>query len=120
MSITATELEVLGCLGSEPELLDRGVTWRYNEATYRVEVDGLLVTLVLAPSYSDVRLTVHRGEQRLYELDARDVADVRVIDEPGRDALEVEISDELSLRMRLRPTFEITQGYTTAARTPWA
>ncbi len=63
------------------------------------------------PAYRDVRLIVHRGEQRLFDLNAVGVADVRVIDERGVDAIEVRLSAESWVRMQLRPAFEITQGF---------
>ena len=109
--ITATELELLECFGVEPQLLDPNDPWGYNDAVYLVEVDSLSVSFALQPAYRDVRLIVRRGEQRLYELNAVGVVDVRVIDEPGRDIVEVRLSEQEWLRMQLRPAFEITQGF---------
>jgi len=109
--ITATELELLACFGVEPRLLDPGVPWCYNDAAYAVEVDGLSVSFAIQPAYRDVRLIVLRGEQRLFELSAVGVADVRVIDERGVDAVEVRLSPESWVRVQLRPAFEVTQGF---------
>lgn len=109
--MTATELELLACFGVEPQLLDAHVPWCYNEATYLVEVDGLSVTFVVAPGYRDVELGVRRGEQRLLGLKAGGVRDVRVLDEPGVDAVEVLIAEGSWLRLQLRPSFEVTQGF---------
>jgi hypothetical protein len=109
--IIAQELELLECFGVEPQLLDPGVPWRYNDALYVVEVDGLSVSFAVQPAYRDVRLIVSRGGQRLYELNAVGVADVRIIDELGRDIVEVRLSEREWLRVQVRPTFEITQGF---------
>jgi hypothetical protein len=110
-TITATELELLGCFGVEPEMADPGIPWCYNDSVYSVEVDGLSVSCAIQPAYRDVRLIVCRGSQRLFELNAITVADIRVLDEPGRDLLEVRLSDREWLRVQVRPTFEIAQEY---------
>jgi hypothetical protein len=109
--VTATELEVLACLGVEPQMLDSDVPWCYNDAAYLVEVDGLSVSFAVAPGFGDVRLIVRRGDQRLFEFSAVGVRDVRVIDEPGVDAVEVVMAEESWLRLQLRPAFEVTQGF---------
>jgi hypothetical protein len=113
--ITATELDLLACFGVEPKLLDPDEPWCYNDAAYLVQVDGLSVSFAVRPAYRDVRLIVHRGAQRLYELNAVEVADVRVLDEPGRDLVEIQLSDRAWLRVQLRPAFEITQGFEAGA-----
>jgi hypothetical protein len=110
-SITAKEWELLACFGVEPELAEPEIPWCYNDSVYAVELDGLLISCAIHPSYRDVRLIVRRGTQRLYELNAVGVADVRVLDEPGKDILEIRLSDQEWLRLQLRPTFEITEGY---------
>ncbi len=103
--ITATELELLACFGVEPTLLDAGIPWCFNEATYAVEVDGIAVTFTVAPSCRDIRLTAKRGDRPLYELAAIQIEDVEVIDEHGRDALVFRLSDDENLEVQLRPTF---------------
>ena len=117
--ITATELQLLACCEVEPRLLDVDVPWGYNTATYVFERDGMLVTFAVRPSYRDVRIGVKRGEQRLFEFNALGVADVIVIDEPGLDAIEVAIAEGAWLRLQLRPTVEITQGFTAGGRFDW-
>jgi hypothetical protein len=115
--VTATELEMLTCFGVEPRMLDVGIPWCYNDAAYSVEVDGLSVSFAVAPGYQDVRLIVRRGDERLFELNAVGVADVRVIDTPGVDAVEIVITHGSWLRLQLRPAFEITQGFRADGRT---
>ncbi len=84
-TITATELQLLECFGVEPQLLDPRDPWCYNDAAYLVELDGLSISFAIAPAYRDVRLMVRRCDQRIYELNAMSVTDVRVLDEPGRE-----------------------------------
>ncbi|MBA4188705.1 MAG: hypothetical protein C0467_11960 [Planctomycetaceae bacterium] len=109
--IAATELQILGCFGVEPRLRDSEVPWCYNDAAYLTEIDGLWVSFAIAPAYHDVRILVARGNQRLFEFNSMGVMDVRVIDEPGVDAVEVVLSKQAWLKLQLRPLFEITQGF---------
>ena len=106
------ELELLACFGVEPQLREAGVPWLYNDAVYLLDIDGLSVSFAIVPGYLfDVRLIVRRDGQRLFEFNAMCVADVRVIDERGVDAVEIVLSEESWLRITLRPAFEITQGF---------
>jgi hypothetical protein len=95
---------------AEPQLLCDEVPWAYNEAVYQVEVDGLAISFVVAPATRDVRLIARRGERRVFELCAVGVADVRVDDERGVDAIKVQLSAGSWVRVQLRPTFEVMQG----------
>lgn len=106
------ELELLACFGVEPQLREAGVPWWDNDAVYLIDIDGLSVSFAIVPGYLfDVRVIVCRGEQRLFEFNARSVADVRVIDERSIDAVEIVLSEQSWLRITLRPAFEITQGF---------
>jgi hypothetical protein len=113
--ITATELQLLACFGVEPVLLDPTDPWCYNDAAYTVEVDGYSVSFAVAPAYRDVRIIVMRGDRRIFELNSMGVLDVRVIDEPRVDAVEVLLADRSALRLQLRPVFEITQTFAVEA-----
>jgi hypothetical protein len=110
-SITAKEWELLGCFASEPQRSDRRLPWLYDDSVYTAEIGALSVSCAIQPSYRDVRLTVRLCGERIYELNAANVADVRVLDEPGKDILEIQLSDWESLRVQLRPSFEITHGF---------
>ena len=87
--ITATELQLLACFGVEPVLLDPTDPWCYNDAAYTVDVDGYSGSFAVAPAYRDVRIIVIRGDRRIFEFNSMGVRDVRVIDEPRVDAVEV-------------------------------
>jgi hypothetical protein len=113
--ITALEWELLACLGVEPQLSEAEVPWSYNDAVYEVEVDGLSISFAVQPWHRDVRIIVRRGDRRFYELNAVGVADVRVLNEPGRDIVEVRLSEREWLRVQVQPSFEITQGFDSIA-----
>jgi hypothetical protein len=109
--MTATELQMLACFGVQPELLDPNAPWSYNDALYRAELDGFVVSFAVQPAYRDVRVTITRANQRLFEFNAVGVEDVHVIDEPGIDAVNVSLSPNAWYRIQLRPRLEIIQGF---------
>lgn len=109
--IAATELDLLSCFGVEPQLRDPGVPWQYNSATYAVEVDGWAVSFTIEPAYRELRLTLGKGGQRVLELTANSFTDLRVVDAPGQDAIEVQLSERGWFMLQLRPAVEVIQGY---------
>ncbi len=111
--MTATELELLACFGVEPERGDPTELWCHDDALYQVEVDGLSVSFAVAPIYPDVRIIVKLGGRLVFEFNSMGVADVRVIDIPGVDAVEIILTAQSTLRLQLRPAFEITQQFAT-------
>ena len=109
--ITATELDLLACFGVEPQLRDPGVAWADNSATYDVDVAGSTVTFTIEPSFRELRLTVHRSGQRVLELTANSFTDLRVVEAPGRDAIEVQLSERAWFMVQVRPTIEVVQAF---------
>jgi len=109
--ITATELDLLSCFGVEPQLRDPGVPWQDNSATYDVEVDGSMVSFTIEPGFQELRFTVHRSGQRVVELTANSFTDLRVVDVPRQDAIEVQLSDRAWFTLQVRPTVEVIQAY---------
>jgi hypothetical protein len=109
--ITATELDLLACFGVEPQLRDSGAPWQYNSATYAVELDGWAVSFTIQPAYRELHLSLRRGGQRVLELTANSFTDLRVVDAPGQDAVEVQLSDRGWFMLQLRPTVEVIQGH---------
>jgi len=109
--ITAKDWELLSCFGVEPQLAESDVPWADNDALYVVELGEISLSCAIHPSYRDVRLMVHLGGKRIYELNAMDVSDILVPDAPGGDILEIRLSHREWLRVQLRPSFQITQGF---------
>jgi hypothetical protein len=109
--ITATELDLLACFGVEPELRDPNVPWQYNRATYLLDVDGWAVSFTIEPSCHELLLTLHHGGQRVLEFAANSFTDMRVVDVPGRDAIEVQLSERGWFMLQVRPTVEVVQAY---------
>lgn len=109
--ISATELQFFECFEVEPKLLDPTGPWCYNDALYIVVINGFEVSFAVAPAYADVRIIVRHENRRIFEFQSMQVRDVRVVDLPGIDAVEVDIAEQSWLRLQLRPHFEITQGF---------
>ena len=104
--ITAQEWELLACFAVEPTLLDPDEHWSDNDVVDLVDVDGLTVSFAVQPSQKDIRLIVRRCEQILFELNAMDVTDVRIVNKPGYDLVEILLSQAWCVRLQLRPTFK--------------
>jgi hypothetical protein len=116
--ISALEWEVLSFFEVEPQRLDPEVPWPYNGFLYEIERDGLVFSCSVAPSYKDVRMTLSRGNDRLYELNATNVVDVRYRREYGHETLEVVLSERESVTLRVKPMIVIAQifdGHTNVA-----
>jgi len=110
--LTATELDLLSCFAVEPTLRDPGVPWAHNSATYDVDVDGSVVSFTIEPSNRELKLTIRRAGQRVAELTANSFTDLQVVEgQPGRDALEVQLSDRGWLLLQVRPTVELIQAH---------
>ena len=110
--MTATDYQLLACFGVEPERRDASELWCHDDALYQVQIDGFLVSFAVAPIYPDVRIVVQFGGRRIFEFASMAVEDVRVIDEPGIDAVEVHLTARSTLRLQLRPAFAITHQFT--------
>jgi len=104
---SATELELLTFFEAYPELDDPSGTWFYSDALYRVFRDGMELSFALNPAALDVRIVFRRGEHRLYELNAVDVADVRYLLDGTRETLEVALTPTDRLLLRLKPVITI-------------
>jgi hypothetical protein len=111
IAITATELELLACFAVEPTLSEPDKPWWYVDATYRVELEELLVTFKVHPSYKDVELLVVRNDRPVYDLTAIGVEDVRVSNIPGCDTFEIWITTKQLLRIQLRPRLGIVHRF---------
>ena len=92
-------------------MLEPAEPWFLNDAACCVEAEGLSVSFAVHPFHRDVRIVVSRSGHRLFEFNLTGVADVKVIDEPGVDAVEVTITKDSWLRLQLQPVFEVTQSF---------
>jgi len=111
--IRATELQLLACFGVEPRWLEAGIPWYYNTATYTVALDRWQIEFVVQPSCGDVQLRIDCAGQRCFEFSATAVWDVRVIDQPGVDAVEIVMDERSRLTLQLRPNVKMIQHFQT-------
>lgn len=109
--ICATERQLLACFGVEPQWLEAGIPWYYNTATYTLALDRWHIEFVLQPSSGEVLLRIDCAGQRCFEFSATAVRDVRVIDQPGVDAVEIVMEEHSRLTLQLRPSVKITQHF---------
>jgi hypothetical protein len=109
--ITATELELLACFGVEPIRSGEEVPWVYDGSVYSLRLGEFHIAFSVQPSYRDIGMTVQLRDLPLYDLHARGVRDLMVIDEPGVDALEIRLTERETLRVQLRPSFSVTHSF---------
>ena len=105
--VTAEEWQVLSFFEVEPQLLDPGDPWPYNDAAYVIERGDHRLSFALAPAYRDVRIVLTFQGGRLYEFNSMAVQDVLYSDEQGEEALTVVISDRERIVLRVKPTIEL-------------
>jgi hypothetical protein len=110
-TITAQEWELLSFFEVEPELLDSGEPWIYNDALYRVTRGRQKLTFAVQPSYRDVRLILSNDEQTTYELSSMGVDDVLYRKEDGVETIEIRLDQRNSVFLSLKPHLQIRQEW---------
>ena len=105
--VTATELELLTFFEMVPKLRDQDVPWMYNDALYEVRQADLTLSFAVAPGYKDMRLILKRGGHTLYEMNALGIEDIKYHNDSGREALEIVITSQDRLIVRLKPQISV-------------
>ena len=113
--ISAEEHELLSFFEVEPERASPDTPWPYNDFSYHVSLDAYDITFEIYPAYKDLSLTIRHNGIELYSFVALSVKDVRYLQDPRIETLEILISDHESIWLRLRPTVLITQKYSAEA-----
>jgi hypothetical protein len=113
--ISAEEHELLSFFEVEPERASPDIPWPYNDFSYRVSLGAYDITFGIYPAYKDLSLTIRHNGMELYSFVALSVKDVRYLQDPRIETLEILISDRESIWLRLRPTVLITQKYSADA-----
>jgi hypothetical protein len=107
--ITAEEWELLSCFEVDPERADPSLPWDSDDSVYSVS-DGLVsLSCAIHPLYRDVRIILKCSEQRIYELNSMGVDDVRVIKEADAEILEVVLTPEECIAVKIRPKILLEQ-----------
>jgi hypothetical protein len=107
--VTIEELELLSFFEVEPTRADRGIPWPYNDFSYHLELDEYSISFNIAPAYKDLSLSVVRNGSALYAFKALSVKDVRYHKDSDLETLEIVVSDQDTIWLRLRPNLLITQ-----------
>ena len=105
--ISAEEWEVLSFFEVQPKLADKDIAWPYNDFLYEIERGDLSLSCAIAPAYRDVRLILKRGGEKLYELNATGVDDVKYENQSGRETLEIVLSPRERIRLKVKPGIDI-------------
>ena len=105
--ISAEEHEVLSFFEIEPIPTDKDVPWPYNDYLYEVERDGLSMSCAIAPAYKDVRIILKCNGSKIYEFNSVGVRDVRYNNKGGKETLEIILSDNESISLRVKSKIEI-------------
>jgi hypothetical protein len=113
--ISAEEYELLSFFEVEPERASPDIPWPYNDFSYCVSLGAYDIAFGIYPAYKDISLTIRHNGMELYSFVALSVKDVRYLQDPRIETLEILISDRESIWLRLRPTVLITQKYSAEA-----
>ena len=108
MTISAKAWELLSFFEIEPEFRDPEDSWPYTDALYRVQQGSLSLSVSIAPAERDVRVILSSDGNRIYELNATDIKDVRYFKrEDGVEMLEIIITERDSIFLKTKPRIEI-------------
>ena len=110
--ITAEKLDLLGFFGVEPKCLEPDAPWPHNEFAYHVQQGEISLSFAVAPAYKDVQIILRSGSVVLYDLNAVGVEDVKYHNENGRETLEVVITPEDRLWLRVIPNIYVSHEAT--------
>jgi len=106
--ISVEEWQLLAFFEVEPTRADADEAWPYNDFTYVTVVGDMQITFGVAPAYRGFTLTVERCGTKLIELSALSIMDIRYHNEASSEWLEILLSSEQRLDLRLRPAFSLT------------
>lgn len=107
MFISAEEWQLLSFFEVEPTKLDASECWSVNELEYSCPVGDLQVAFKVAPWRKSCKLTVERAGTTFIQLLAESVFDNRYHARDGSEWLEILLSPDERLELRLKPTFSL-------------
>ena len=106
-SLTKSDLEHF--FGIDSIKTDENVPWPYNGLSFYIQRGESTVTFYVMPSYKYIELSVHVSGDLTYQLVAKRVSNLRLHSDPQHDTLEIVVSDQDSIFVRVSPSVLITQ-----------
>ncbi|MDF2626855.1 MAG: hypothetical protein K0R39_686 [Symbiobacteriaceae bacterium] len=107
--VSVEEWNLLSFFNTMPTPLDPDVPWPYNDFLFQVEQEDMALSFSIAPAYKDIRLLLMLRGQKIFEVNAVGVDDVRYHKRNGCESLEVVLTDQVALWLRLSPRIQIDQ-----------
>jgi hypothetical protein len=107
--VTIQDWQALSFFAVDPVPADADVPWPYNDYLYEITRGNLSLSFSLAPAYKDVRCVLKNQGNKVYELNAVGVEDVKYSETKDAEMLEVIVSKRESILFRVNPTIVIEQ-----------
>ena len=102
---------LLAFFGSEPELLDAGVPWFYNQVTFIVDRQRDRLTCTIQPAYGAIQVRWQRQGEEVVGVSVTDLRTLEVIVEEGASCLvAVRDAGRVQLRLWLDPRIRVYVG----------
>ena len=107
--LSVDEWQLLSFFESRPEYPHPDEQWPDSDAIFTIRDSDLELSFAIHPVDRNVRLIIQCRGQRIYELNAMDVKDVRYSHDQW-EILEIVLSDCESLSFRIKPHIELRQS----------
>ena len=105
--LTIKQLELLEFFQVEPRSVGSDPPWPYNQFTYEVELDELLLKCTINPADQDLDIVLTKNSKLLYQMNAENVHNLRLLKDNGRLTLEVELNARSRVLLKLKPRISI-------------
>lgn len=104
-----TEVDLDRFFDCTAERMDIGVPWPYCDLKYRTISGDWSVEFFVSPSFREAKLALSLFGRVVYDLDTQYIADLRIHDDPEHATLEIAVSGEHSVFLRLQPAIFVGQ-----------
>ncbi len=108
------EWQLLSLFENEPQLLDPGVPWAYNNLTFETTRGSDRILCVIEPGSERLDFTWWHNQSKQLTLELHWVSALKVVTGGGYDYMIATFRDKhlSELRLQLRPTIECKWGTT--------
>ena len=104
------EIALMSLFECEPEMLDKGVPFIYNEAIYKFyNGNNEQFTISIAPSYGDIKIQVNiEGTNELLSyLDLKNVELMDIISDKKNESKIMITSENSIIKLNFKPKYKI-------------